>query len=77
MVYPLELGSVQTKAKFNNCFIIYSKYFQALKGENELFVFLLTKNDTTLSPVLGFSINRSKPCSVKLLRVLIFLNFAD
>ena len=24
------------KAEFNNCFIIHSKYFQTLKGENEL-----------------------------------------
>ena len=26
-----------TKAEFNNYFIIHSKYFQTLKGENELY----------------------------------------
>ena len=26
-----------TKAEFNNCFIIHSKYFQTLKAENELY----------------------------------------
>ena len=42
-VRDLQNSSYPTKAEFNNCFIIYSKYFQTLKGENELFVFLLTK----------------------------------
>ena len=70
----LQSSSYLTKAKFNNCFIIYSKYFQTLKGENELFVFLLTKNNTTSSPGLGFSIKSSKPCSMKILWVL---KFAD
>ena len=30
--------SYPTKAEFNNCFIIYSEYFQTLKEESELFV---------------------------------------
>ena len=50
--YPTQAHGIiviyPTKAKFNNCFIIYSKYFQTLKGENDLFVFLLIKNNTTL-----------------------------
>ena len=42
---------MKNSAVFNNSFVIYSKYFQTLKGENELFVFLLTKNNTTSSQV--------------------------
>ena len=33
----LQNSSYPTKAEFNNWFIIHSKYFQTLKGENELF----------------------------------------
>ena len=33
----LQNSSYPTKAEFNNCFIIHSKYFQTLKGENELY----------------------------------------
>ena len=33
----LHNSSHSTKAKFNNCLIIHSKYFQTLKGENELY----------------------------------------
>ena len=33
----LQDSSYSTKAEFNNCFIIHSKYFQTLKGENELY----------------------------------------
>ena len=29
-------SSYPKKAEFSNCFIIHSKYFQTLKGENEL-----------------------------------------
>ena len=70
-LWGLRNSSYLTKAKFALLFI------QNIKGENELFVFLLTKNDTTSSPGLGFSIKGSKPCSMKILRVLIFANFAD
>ena len=31
------------------CYPLRPKYFQTLKGENELFVFLLTKNNTASS----------------------------
>ena len=33
----LQNSSYPTKAEFSNCFIIHSKYFQTLKGENELY----------------------------------------
>ena len=41
-----------SKAEFNNCFIIHSKYFPVLKRSfaTSLFVFPLTKFNTTLSP---------------------------
>ena len=38
----LQNSSYATKAKFNNCFIIHSKYFPVLKGRSlaiSLFVF--------------------------------------
>ena len=33
----MQNSSYSTKAEINNCFIIHSKYFQTLKGENELY----------------------------------------
>ena len=34
----LQKSSYPTKTEFNNnCFIIHSKYFQSVKGENELY----------------------------------------
>ena len=60
----LQNSSYPTKAEFNNCFIIHSKYFLPLKGvlpNVMLFVSLLTKCNTTLSP--GFSVNGSIICS--------------
>ena len=45
----LQNSSYPTQAEFSNCFFIYFKFFQTLKGENEPFVFLFTKNNTTLS----------------------------
>ena len=45
----LHNSSYPTKAEFNNCFIIHSKYFPVLKGV-PLFVFLLTNDNTILSP---------------------------
>ena len=35
----LQNSLCPAKAKFSNCLIIYSKYFQTPKGENELFAF--------------------------------------
>ena len=48
----LQNSSYPTKAEFNNCFIIHSKYFPVLKGffAISLFVFSLTKNDIISSP---------------------------
>ena len=47
----LQNSSYSTKAEFNNCFIIHSKYFPVLKGVSPFrFIFLLTKNNTTLLP---------------------------
>ena len=49
----LQNSSYPTKAEFNNCFIIHSKYLLVLKGVSQflsLFVFPLTKYNTTLSP---------------------------
>ena len=58
----LQNSSYPTKAEFNNCFIIYSKYFQTLKGENaELFASPLSKNNTTTFQV--FLVNGSIVCS--------------
>ena len=42
----LQNSSYPTKAEFNNCFIIHSKYFLLLT----FFVFPLTKYNTTSSP---------------------------
>ena len=55
ILQDVQNSSYPTKAEFNNCFIIHSKY--SLKGENKLFGFLLNKTNTTLSP--GFSVNAS------------------
>ena len=42
----LQNSSYPTKAEFNNCFIIHSKYFPVLKGVSPFrFVFSLTKNN--------------------------------
>ena len=35
----LQNSSYPVKAKFNNCFIIHSKYFQTLKKEKMNFIF--------------------------------------
>ena len=43
----LQNSSYPTKAEFNNCFIIHSKYFPVLKGVSP---FSLTKNNIISSP---------------------------
>ena len=45
--------SNEAEAEFNNCCITYLKDFQTLKGENELSVFLLTKNNNLVPRFLG------------------------
>ena len=52
----LQNSSYPTKAEFNNCFIIHSKYFPV-----SLFVFSLTKNNMISSPgFLGHRFNNLK-----------------
>ena len=47
----LQNSLYSTKAEFNNCFIIHSKYFLVLKGVSPFrSVFPTTKYNTTLSP---------------------------
>ena len=53
----LQNSSYPTKPEFNNCSTMYSKYFQTLKREIELFVFLLT----TFPQI--FSVNGSMICN--------------
>ena len=43
----LQNSSYPTKAEFNNCFIIHSKYFPVLKGVSSI---SLTKNNIISSP---------------------------
>ena len=47
----LQNSLYSTKAEFNHCFIIHSKYFLVLKGVSPFgSVFPTTKYNTTLSP---------------------------
>ena len=48
----LQNSSYPTKAEFNNCFIIHSKYFPVLKGVSPFrsLCFSLTKNNIISSP---------------------------
>ena len=47
----LQNSSYRTKAEFNNCFIVHSKYISVLKSfAILLFVFLLIKTNTTSFP---------------------------
>ena len=50
--WDLQNSSYPTKAEFNNCFIIHSKYYLLLKGVSPLrsLFFPLTKYNTALSP---------------------------
>ena len=63
IVWDLHTSSYPTKAKFNNCFIIHSKYFLVLKGVS-LFcsLFFRSPNITQPCPQV-FSINGSIICS--------------
>ena len=44
----LQNSSYPTKAESNNSFVIHSKYFQTLKGENELYLFLTILHSHTI-----------------------------
>ena len=46
----LQNSSYSTKAEFNNCFIIHSKYLSSLKLVNSSRPFLSLLNDRALSP---------------------------
>ena len=49
----LQNSSYPSKAEFNNCFIIHSKYFPVLEGVSPLALcFSAHQNNTTLSPGL-------------------------
>ena len=59
----LQNSSYPTKAEFNNCFIIYSKYFLLLKGVSPLrSLFFCSPNITQPCPQV-FSVNGSIICS--------------
>ena len=59
----LQNSSYPTKAKFNNCFIIHSKYFFLLKGVSPLrSLFFRSPNITQPCPQV-FSVNGSIICS--------------
>ena len=59
----LQNSSYPTKAEFNNCFIIHSKYFLLLKGVSPLrSLFFRSTNITQPCPRV-FSVNGSKICS--------------
>ena len=58
----LQNSSYPTKAEFNNCFIIHSKYFLLLKGVSPLHsLFFRSQNITQLCPQV-FSANGSIIC---------------
>ena len=58
----LQNSSYPTKAEFNNCFIIYSKYFLLLKGVSPLrSLFFRSRNITQPCPQV-FSVNGSIIC---------------
>ena len=46
----LQNSSYPTKAEFNNCFIIHSKYFPVLGGVSPFRSLFDHQNNTTLSP---------------------------
>ena len=58
----LQNSSYPTKAEFNNCFIIHSKYFLLLKGVSPLCSLFRSPNITQRCPQV-FSVNSSIICS--------------
>ena len=59
----LQNSSYPTKAEFNNCFIIHSKYVLLLKGVSPLrFLFFRSPNITQPCPQV-FAVNGSIICS--------------
>ena len=59
----LQNSSYPTKAEFNNCFIIHSKYFLLFKGVSPLRSLLFRSPNTTQPCPQVFSVNGSIICS--------------
>ena len=59
----LQNSSYPTKAKFNNCFIIHSKYFPVLKGVSPFRSLFFCSPKITQSRPKAFSVNGSIICS--------------
>ena len=53
----LQNSSYPTKPEFNNCFIIYSKYFLVLKGVSPFRPFFFAHEKITQSHPQVFSVN--------------------
>ena len=59
----LQNSSYSTKAEFNNCFIIHSKYFPVFKGVSPFRSLFFRSPKITQSPPRVFSVNGSIICS--------------
>ena len=59
----LQNSSCPTKAEFNNCFIIHSKYFPVLKGVSPFRSLFFRSPKITQSRPQVFSVNGSIICS--------------
>ena len=62
-LWDLQNSSYPTKAEFNNCFLIHSKYFLILKGVSPLRSLFFRSPNTTQSCPQVFSVNGSIICS--------------
>ena len=62
-VRDLQNSSYPTKAEFNNCFIIHSKYFPVLKGASPFRSLFFRSPKITQPRPQVFSVNGSIICS--------------
>ena len=62
-LWDLQNSSYPTKAEFNNCFIIHSKYFLLLKRVSPLRSLFFRSPNTTTPCLQVFSVNGSTICS--------------
>ena len=62
-LFVLQNSSYPTKAEFNNCFIIHSKYFPVFKGVSPFRSLFFYSPKITKSRPLVFSVNSSIICS--------------
>ena len=60
----LQNSSYPTKAEFNNCFIIHSKYFRILTGVSQFRSLFFPSPNTTQPCPKVFSVNDSIICNV-------------